>query len=313
MDRIAVRVAAVREEARDIRAYDLATASGAALPAFDAGSHVSVFLPNGLARSYSLVGAADDRRAYTIAVKCERNGRGGSAFIHDHVQVGAEFEIGTPLNNFRLDEHAPHSVLVAGGIGITPIYAMAKRLTELGRSWEMLYAARSPEDAAFYRTLTTMEGGKVRFFFFEAAGDKLDLADAFRGRPHGTHFYCCGPTPMLDEFVASATTASAFVHTERFTGRADEGPGAGFTVKLARDGRTFFIPPDRSILDVLGENGITVESSCREGLCGACETRVLDGVPDHKDFVLDEDQHESNKVMMICCSRAMGETLTLDL
>lgn len=167
MDRIAVRVAAVREEARDIRAYDLATASGAALPAFDAGSHVSVFLPNGLARSYSLVGAADDRRAYTIAVKCERNGRGGSAFIHDHVQVGAEFEIGTPLNNFRLDEHAPHSVLVAGGIGITPIYAMAKRLTELGRSWEMLYAARSPEDAAFYRTLTTMEGGKVRFFFLK--------------------------------------------------------------------------------------------------------------------------------------------------
>lgn len=313
MSRIAVRVAAVREEARDIRAYDLAPQNGAALPAFEAGSHVSVFLPNGLARSYSLVGASDDRRAYTIAVKCERSGRGGSAFMHEQVAVGSELEIGEPLNNFRLDEHAPHSVLVAGGIGITPIYAMAKRLTELGRSWELLYAARSPEDAAFYRTLTSTEGGQVRFFFLESAGEKLNLAEVFQGRPHGTHFYCCGPTPMLDEFVASANTAPAFVHIERFTGRADEGPGAGFSVKLARDGRTFFIPPDRSILDVLAENGIGVESSCREGLCGACETRVLDGIPDHKDFVLDDEQHESNQVMMICCSRALSETLTLDI
>lgn len=313
MGRIAVRVAAVREEARDIRAYDLDSRDGSTLPAFEAGSHVSVFLPNGLSRSYSLVGASDDGRGYTIAVKCERNGRGGSAFMHDQVAVGTELEIGAPLNNFRLDEHAPHTVLVAGGIGITPIYTMAKRLTALGKSWELLYAARSPEDAAFYRTLTSMESGEVRFFFLESAGEKLDLAGVFQGRPHGTHFYCCGPVPMLDEFVASATTAPAFVHIERFTGRADEGPGAGFNVKLARDGRTLFIPPDRSILDVLVENGISIESSCREGLCGACETRVLDGIPDHKDFVLDDEQHESNKMMMICCSRALSETLTLDI
>jgi vanillate O-demethylase ferredoxin subunit len=311
MSRIAVRIAAVREEARDIRAYDLEATNGAELPAFEAGAHVTLFLPNGLARSYSLVGSPDNRRAYTIAVKREREGRGGSAFVHDQIAAGSLLEIGEPLNNFRLDEHAPHTVLVAGGIGITPIYTMAKRLAALGRSWELLYAARSPEDAAFHQALSSL--GRTRFFFFESAGQKLDLAEVFRDRSPGTHFYCCGPTAMLDEFVASATTAPAFVHIERFTGRADEGPGAGFHVKLARDGRTFFIPPDRSILEVLDENGLDVSSSCREGLCGACETRVLEGIPDHKDFVLDDDQHASNQVMMICCSRALTETLTLDI
>lgn len=313
MGRIAIRVGAVRQEACDIRAYDLEAPNGVELPAFDAGAHVSVYLPNGLARSYSLVGSPSDRHSYTIAVKCERGGRGGSAFMHDRVIVGSQLEIDAPLNNFRLDEHAPHTVLVAGGIGITPIYAMVTRLTGLGRSWELLYAARSPEDAAFYQALSSLAGGRVQFYFFESAGQKLNLADVFKGRPPGTHYYCCGPSAMLDEFVASATVAPAFVHIERFTGRADQGPGTGFHVKLARDGRTLFIPPDASILDVLAENGIEVSSSCREGLCGACETRVLEGVPDHKDFVLDDDRRESNEVMMICCSRALSETLTLDI
>jgi ferredoxin-NADP reductase len=207
-------------------------------------------------------------------------------------------------------------VLIAGGIGVTPLWSMLQRLEVLGRSWQLFYGTRSPEHAIFLDQLKSY-GERVTLHHDSAAGAApMDLAAIVRAQPGTAHFYCCGPAPMLEAFeAATAGLAPERVHLERFAARVESAPLASrpCTVVLGRSGRSLDVPPDKSILDVLLEHGVDVGYSCTQGVCGTCETGVLDGIPEHRDDFLSRSERASNKKMMVCCSRNLSPSLTLDL
>jgi ferredoxin-NADP reductase len=319
MSLLELRVAAIRYEAEGIHSFELLPAVGACLPAFSAGAHVDIHLGNGLVRSYSLTNSPSQRNCYVIGVNRDRASRGGSVYMHERVRVGDVLKVSEPRNNFPLAEDAAHSVLIAGGIGITPLRSMLFRLQALGRSWELIYCARNRRNAAFFDELTALgedSGHRIRFHFDdETDGQKLELREVLAGRPDDTHFYCCGPVSMLGAFEEAAVgLAEQCVHVEYFAARqlaATE--SGGFNVRLAKSARVLPIAPGQTILDAVLEAGIRVSYSCMEGICGSCETRVLDGTPDHRDLVLSKQQQGANDRMMICCSRAKSAELVLDL
>lgn len=323
MSLLELRVAAIRYEADGILGFELRPLAGGALPPFAAGAHVDVHLGNGLVRSYSLANSPAERDCYRLGVNRDRASRGGSAWLHTAVRVGDVLTVSEPRNHFPLDEGAAHSVLVAGGIGITPLRSMLLRLRALGRSWTLVYCARGRQYAAYVDELEAYaagEAGRVRFHFdLECGGSTFDLRDAFAGVPAGAHFYCCGPLAMLDAFEAAASAAhvpSPHVHVEHFAARQPAEPATdpeGFRVTLAKSGRTLTIEPGQSILEAVLDAGVRVSYSCMDGICGSCETRVVEGVPDHRDLVLSKQQQEANDRMMICCSRAKTPELVLDL
>jgi len=312
-----MRIRSITQEADAIFSFELRAADGAALPAFAAGAHVSVLLAGGVERSYSLVNRQEERHRYVIAVQRDPGGRGGSLALCDKARPGDLIQVRPPLNNFDLAEAAGESVFVAGGIGITPLWSMIQRLDALGRRWRLYYAARRRSEAAFVdeiESLASRDPDCLSFAFRTGAETpRLDLAAIVATLESGAHIYCCGPVPMLEGFAAATEALpSERVHAEYFapTGGAAEG---GFYVELARDGRTLFIPEDKTILDVLIEEGIPVPHSCKQGLCGACETPVLAGTPDHRDVVLSARQKAAGKSMMICRSGCIGGKLVLDM
>jgi ferredoxin--NADP+ reductase/vanillate O-demethylase ferredoxin subunit len=312
---LTMRVQAMRYEARGIVSLELQDPDGATLPEYGPGAHIDLHLGNGLVRSYSLCGAPEVRDRYTVGVLLDRNSRGGSRFVHEQLRVGATLTIGAPRNNFELDESAAHTVLVAGGIGVTPIVCMARRLAELGRSFTLLYCARTRAEAAFAESLSAY-GDAVRFHFDDEAGAPPDLKAMLAGQDAQTHLYCCGPGPMLNAFEA-ACEAYGYpnVHIERFaadpsTEAVQEGE---YVVQLSRTGSLVKVPSGKSLLDALLDAGVEVEHSCREGVCGSCETAVLEGCPDHRDSVLSNSERASNKTMMVCVSGCKGSRLVLDL
>lgn len=307
-----LRLSAIRYAAEGIHLYELASPDGAPLPAFAAGAHVDVHLPNGLIRQYSLCNAQDERHRYVVGIKRDPASRGGSSFIHEQLKVGALLEVSAPRNHFALREEAAHSVLVAGGIGITPIACMAQRLATLGRSFELHYGVRRREEAAFLEVLP-----RERLHLHvdaEHGGTPLALNEIVARVPPDAHLYCCGPGPMLDAFErACAGRPADHVHLERFTAAAPPAADGGFTVQLARSGRSLFVAPGSTILDALRGAGVAVQVSCEQGICGTCETRVLAGTPDHRDSLLSDDEKRANQVMMVCCSGSKSELLVLDL
>lgn len=318
MPKLKARLHAIRFEALDINSFEFHAMPGAHLPRFSAGSHIDVHLPNGLLRSYSLSNSPSECHRYVITVKKGANSRGGSRFMHEQLQVGSTLPISGPRNNFSLNEAAEHTVLIAGGIGITPLRSMISRLNELSRSWELHYAARN-RDAAAYLGELDGPGNRVPaqcYFNFdpESGGHPLDLLKVVRSAPEGSHFYCCGPLSMLTAFeAATADLPSHRVHLEYFVPRAQPSAIGGFKVQLARSDRVIEIPYGKTILDVLLEIGVSVPYSCTEGVCAACETQVLSGIPDHHDLVLSNEERGANDRMMICCSGAKSELLVLDL
>jgi len=311
---IVVRVQAMRFEANGIVSVELVSPQGAELPAFAAGAHIDLHLPNGVVRSYSLWNSPQERHRYVIGVLHDKNSRGGSRYVHEQLRVGATITIGAPRNNFALDETAAHTVLIAGGIGITPIYGMLNELRRLGRSVELLYCARSRAEAAFVERLLGSEG--VQTHFDDEAGSPPDLRAYLGGKSGSAHFYCCGPTPMLNAFERTCEALGLpNVHIERF---APAEPvvakqGSEYECHLARSQKMVLVPTGKSLLDALLEAGVDVDHSCREGVCGSCETRVVDGVPDHRDGVLTKAERESGKTMMVCVSGCKGRRLVLDL
>ena len=314
---IEVRVASIASEAAGVNSYDLRPERGGHLPPFTAGAHIDLHLSSNMVRSYSLVNEQRERHRYVIAVALDRNSRGGSRFIHDAVRVGDRLSISMPRNNFPLAEAGVHSILIAGGIGITPLWCMAQRLQQLDRSWEMHYCARTRQAAAFYEALTRLPGdgrGRIRFNFDdESGGELLDLNALLNGADPAAHYYCCGPVPMLTAFEeATASLPRDRVHVEYFTARDAPATSGGFTVVLARSGLAVDLPRGKSILETLLEAGIDVPNACQMGTCATCETRVLEGVPDHRDVVLSPEEKASNSVMMICCSGCIGDRLVLD-
>jgi len=309
-----LRVAALATLAEEVTAFDLRAADGGALPSFTAGAHIDLHLPGGRVRSYSLVNPQDERHRYVIAVKREAAGRGGSRLVHDTFRVGTLIEAAGPRNNFPLVEDAERSLLIAGGIGITPLWCMAQRLHSLGRPWRLVYCARTRRHAPFADSLERF-GDSVRFHFdHEPGGRVLDVAATVAAEPPGTHLYCCGPLSMLESFErATADRVPAEVHVEYFTAKLPPAAGGGFTVVLARTGVSVRVPQGKTILDALIEQGIEAPYSCLEGVCGTCETRVIEGLPDHRDLVLSKQERAANRTMMICCSGSLTERLVLDL
>ena len=314
---IDVQVRAIRLEAEAVWSFELRATGGSALPPFTAGAHLDVMLPDGGERSYSLLNAPSERHRYMIGVRRAPDGRGGSIFLCDSVRVGDLLRIKAPTNGFPLVENAPHSVLIAGGIGITPLLSMLRRLQETRSSWQLFVAARSRVAAPFLEELDALvaeQAGRIVMQFDDEGGAPgLDLGGIISGQPMNVHFYCCGPAPMLEAFTAAAAARPAsHVHVEYFAAAAPVAAG-GFDIVLAKSGRTIRIAPDRTILETLLAEGMDLPRSCMEGVCGTCETGVLEGVPDHRDQVLSARERRSNSKMMICRSGCIGDRLVLDL
>jgi len=317
MNLLSLQLRAIRYEAEGIASFELAAPGAQDLPAFAAGAHIDLHLAPGLVRSYSLCNDPQERHRYVIGVHRDPASRGGSAHVHEKLRVGDRLAVSAPRNNFPLEESAPHSVLVAGGIGITPLLAMVRRLAALRRPWELYYCARSHAHAAFLDALRALKAdcpeGRLHLHFDDRAGGLLDIGQLVARAPAGSHFYCCGPLPMLAAFEsACAGVPPAQVHVEYFSAREAPAVAGGFELELARSGRVLHVAPGQTVLDAMLEAGVDVPYSCTQGVCGACETRVLAGVPDHRDLVLSPQEQESHTVMMVCCSGAKSPRLVLD-
>ncbi len=287
-NRLAAFVHTLRFEAQGILGVELRPQGDQVFPPFSAGAHIDLHLPNGLVRSYSLLNSPEDCGRYVLGILRDRGSRGGSAFVHDSLRVGMQLQISRPRNLFPLEENAAHSVLVAGGIGVTPIYCMFNRLRALGRSVELLYCARSRQEAAFVEELAASDAA-IQLHFDDEKGGPMDLGAFLGARASTAHFYCCGPTPMIDAFETHCERLGhPHVHIERFAAapQAPAAPQGSYEVRLARSGTSIEVPSGKSLLDALLEAGVVVDCSCREGVCGSCETRVLEGEPEHRDGVL---------------------------
>jgi ferredoxin-NADP reductase len=312
--RLQVRLQSITYATRDIQVYEFVRPEGGPLPSVSPGAHIDVHLANGLTRSYSLLHAGDSPDRYLVGVKRDPNSRGGSRYMHDQLRVGTTLQLSPPRNHFPLLETAAHTVLIAGGIGITPILCMAERLESIGASFELWYASRSRADLAFLPELARF-GQRVRLHVDDETNAVLDLVAIVDAAPADAHFYCCGPGPMLAAYEAAAAgRAPETVHLERFGAAPTlSTSGDGFVVELARSGIELRVPTDSTLLEVLTQNGIAIDSSCEAGICGCCEVAVLDGEVEHRDEVLTPAQRAGNKSMMVCCSRAKSERLVLDL
>lgn len=317
-DRLALRVTDIQAEARDVILVELRAANAQPLPAFEPGAHLEVDVPNGLIRHYSLTNDSRERDRYVIGVGRAFNGRGGSEFLHRSLRCDAQIRTSTPRNNFALDAAAASYLFIAGGIGITPIIAMIRWCIAHERPWRLLYAVRSCQRAAFYETLRPF-GSRVRFHFDDQADGVFDPGPWLRERRDGEHVYCCGPQALMDGVKAcpsghSETTLHFEYFTPPVTARPTEAPAdREFCVELRRSGKTIAVPADRSILEALEASGVSVPFSCREGMCGTCETPVCEGDVEHRDYVLTQDQRAEGRSMMICVSRARSPLLVLDL
>lgn len=312
-----MRLVAVTPVARATSLFAFEPLGGGPLAPAAAGAHLDIHLPDGLVRQYSLVldpdlsGGGRDGR-YVVAVKRDAASRGGSRWLHEHAIPGAVLSIGGPRNHFPLVEDAAHTVLVAGGIGVTPIWSMMRRLEALGRPFEMHYACQAREDVAFAGEVARRPA--VRLHVDAERGGRLDVAAVCQGAPADAHLYCCGPAAMLDAFeAATAARARDRVHLESFAARHAAATEGGFDVELAGSGTVLAVLPGQRIIDVLRGAGVDVPTSCEEGVCGSCETRVIAGVPDHRCEVLSAAERAANKTMMICCGGARSGRLVLDL
>lgn len=314
-----VLISAMRLVAKGIVSVEMVSVDGALLPAFDAGSHIDVHLPNGLIRQYSLCNSSDEQDRYRIAVLRDEASRGGSSAVHDQLRVGQVVRISQPRNLFVLDESASRSLLFAGGIGITPIFCMAQRLTRLGKDFELHYSSRSAERAAFVKHLQHADFAGHAHLYFDDAGaeQQLAIADVLARQSPQTHLYVCGPTGYMEFVLASARAAGwaqERLHREYFsaapTAKADDG---SFEVRLHSSGQVFQIPADKTVVEVLDAAGVIIPMSCEQGICGTCLTRVIDGEPDHRDSFLTPSEQASNDQFTPCCSRAKSSCLVLDL
>jgi len=313
-----LKVARIEAATPRIRRIELTAADGGPLPAFTAGSHINVELPNGESRSYSLLNDAGETGRYVLGVLRESESLGGSAYIHDTLKAGDVLKSSAPGNDFALYEAAEYSILIAGGIGITPIMAMAARLHAIGRDFVLHYCARSAEEAAFLAELRARYGDRLVTHF--DGGDPargLDVKALLAERPPGAHVYVCGPLGLIRAAVAAAADwPQGTVHYELFKGSAaDLAPvnnDQPFDIVCQRAGKKFTVPADKSILAVLKAEGFKVKTLCTAGRCGTCRVAYLSGKVDHRDDVLDDEERES--FLQVCVSRAVpGETLVLDL
>ena len=284
----------------------------AELPQWTAGAHIDVNLMNSLARQYSLCGDPGDRSHYRIAVLRESCSRGGSQFIHEKLSPGDRIGVRGPRNNFPLLP-ASNYIFIAGGIGITPILPMVAKSTQGGSNWTLLYGGRRRSSMAFLNELIPY-GERVTIAPEDEVG-LLDLADLLDEPREDTLLYCCGPEPLLSAIESRcANWPAGVLNVERF--RQEElSPRANkaFDIELRRTGARLTVHPTKTILETIEATGMIALHSCREGVCGTCQTRVLQGIPDHRDSVLSQAEKDSHNSIMICVSRSHTDLLVLDL
>jgi len=313
----AVRVSRITREAQDIASFELVDPLGQELAPFTAGAHLDVRITATIRRQYSLCNDPQERHRYVIAVLNEPTGRGGSRFMHEQIAAGSTLLVSPPRNQFPLaGREACFHLLLAGGIGITPMLAMVAELERRAAAWHMQYCTRSPARTAFLDRLQPLiAAGKVELH--HDGGDPakgLDIRRALETFEVGTHVYFCGPPGFMSAAKASVGAWPPFnVHWEYFTAAQDRNDfvNTPFQVKIKKSGQVFDIPADRSIVSVLRDNGFAIETDCEDGYCGTCITRYVEGEPEHRDTVLGEN--ERRQYAMICCARAKSPMLVLDL
>jgi vanillate O-demethylase ferredoxin subunit len=318
MPQIAVKVLRKTQEALDIASFELARPDGAALPAFSAGSHIDVQVPGGLTRQYSLCNDAAEQHRYRIAVLRDANSRGGSAGMHGAVKEGDTLLISEPRNHFPL-VHAQRTLLLAGGIGVTPLLSMAQRLATLGADFTLHYSTRSAERTAFRDEIAASAyADRVQFHFDDGdAAQKLQLRDLLAKPDAGTHVYVCGPAGFIAWVVDTAKELGwppEQVHLEYFGAAPQETAGDGaFQVKIASSGASYEVAADQTVVQALQAHGIEILTSCEQGVCGTCITRVLQGECDHRDLYFTDEEKAKHDQFTPCCSRAKSAVLVLDL
>jgi phthalate 4,5-dioxygenase reductase subunit len=309
-DRIEMKVAERHSLTPEIMEFTLEPATGSALPAFTPGAHITVETPDGAMRRYSLLNDGTDPSAYVIAVKRERNSRGGSASMHEQAQEGTALFIEAPENDFELVDSAKY-ILIAGGIGVTPILSMARHLSREGKPFTIVYCTRTAADTAYLDEISAFKGATVHHDEgdIDQAYDFWDLLE----KPGTEHVYCCGPFGLMEEIKAlTGHWPDGRVHFEEFSPvsvvRDDD---VAFNVTLKSKGQTIEVPADRSILEALRDAGVQTVSSCESGTCGTCKCALIEGEADHRDLVLMDEEKADH--IMICVSRAKTGDLTIDL
>lgn len=317
MGEVRLKVTEATQVAERIASVLLAPAGDARLPAYTPGAHVEVHLPDGGTRPYSLIDFAGDcaaPAAYRLATRLEEESRGGSAYMHA-LSPGDAVTVNPPKNDFHLSDDPAPAILLAGGIGITPLVSMATARQRAGLAYRLHYAVRNAAAAAFAGELAAQHGAAFRLHRDDDAS-KLDLPALIADLPEGARLYVCGPRGMIEaarEGALAAGLPHERIHFELFAQHEAQAGDAPFEVEIASTGQVFTIPPGRSIIEVLEAEGMDLIHDCQRGDCGICQTAVLAGTPDHRDVVLSEAERASGKVMQICVSRAKSARLTLDL
>lgn len=314
---IDVVVARAWDETNAVRALELRAVDGGELPPFEAGAHVDVYLAGDIIRQYSIWSDPSDRTRYCIAVLKLADSRGGSLAAHA-LQTDARLQIAPPRNTFALVEDAPASLLIAGGIGVTPLIAMASRLASLGRPFSMHYCARRRDDAAFVPQLQKIaaSGALTLHFSDESHPGRFHARTALAAAPAGAHIYVCGPARLIESVLAAGRElgwSPERLHAELFKAAPVEADAQAFDLHLIRSGRVVHVSARQTALEALVAHGVGIPASCGQGICGTCVTKVLDGVPDHRDRYLTRAEHDSGTVFTPCCSRARTPVLVLDL
>ncbi len=318
MDHETIKVLIARREAQtaDIVAIELVPLGDAALASFEAGAHIDVQVSDGVVRQYSLSNSFDDSRTYRLGILNDPKSRGGSRAIHEHFVEGREIEISAPRNHFPLDMGAEHSILFGGGIGITPMIAMAYALKKAGKSFELHYCCRTRSSAAFLDELSSQFPQNLLLHLDDGADEqKLVPAALLKSAKASVHVYVCGPTGFMDWIIGTAKESGLSpkqIHYEYFSAEVDTS-GAEFEVVAAASGVTVRVPSGTSIARALKAAGVKVDVSCEEGVCGTCICDVLEGTPDHRDHFLNDEEKECGDQMAVCCSRAKSARLVLDI
>lgn len=315
-----LRVVVRRSESQGqgVLVLDLAAADGGELPPFEAGAHVDLHLGEGLVRQYSLCGDPADRRVYRLGILRDPKSRGGSIAAHERLTEGTVVDIGVPRNLFPLEGGARRSILVGGGIGVTPMIAMAHALAAGGAPFELHYCGRSRSSCAFLGELAAAPfSAQVHTHFDDGAVEqRLNLVEVLTGADAGTHLYVCGPSGFMDWVIAEAGRLglpTGQIHKEYFQVEPPAGASKAFDVALKKSGKTVHVAENQSIVEALAGVGIKIKVSCEQGVCGTCLCNVLDGTPDHRDVFLTDEEKADNDQILLCCSRALSDTLVLDL
>lgn len=312
-----VKIDKIHQLTASIRAFELVSHGSDPLPTFRAGAHIDVHLKNGLTRQYSISNSATEKHRYVIAVLNDENSRGGSCSIHSDYQEGDLLCISEPRNLFELHPQTQKAILFAGGIGITPILSMAYQLKSQRIPFELHYFVRNHEMIAFYGNLTTHFAENIHFHLQDQTETACNLSAILQKPSPEKHLYVCGPTGFMQYVMNAATTEgwqSSELHQEHFVAQnLSQHDDQAFTIEILGSEQKIEVSTQQTAMQALIENGFDIPISCEQGICGTCITRVVSGIPDHRDLFMTDEEHALNDQFTPCCSRAKSKILVLDL